>query len=266
MPIGLEEGYKTANAKDYLDQHLDMETAMLRLQLEHNETLKKFMHHTKLVAGQIGKILDGIPTDVTNSDGSLTTLVEKDDMDLLKKMSKQLDVFKLSDNTPELERDIYIYTLTHNLINAYELHNSGVNINDIFLQVITLGAVHGARAMAEMYWEYSVSDNITDLLDEHGHAWKFIDPNDEVKRISEEDNLTPTEARAKIMQRSIDALYDITSFKSDNPYTRYRSATLHSMIFLFSTAPIDVYEHDVFIKALKHYDPSRYPAETDDDA
>ena len=253
----VQESYKTANVKDYLDQHLDMETAILRLQLEHNETLEKFMHHTKLVAGQIGKILDGIPTYVTNPDGSLTTLIEKDDMDLLKKMSKQLDIFKLSDSTPELERDIYIYTFAHNVLNAYTVIYPFIPLNNTFLQVLSIQALQLGRAMAEMYWQHTTNDFIADLLGEHGYTWEFIDPNGEVEKVSEADGSTRAEARAKIMQRSINGMYDKTLYTSEN-YNRLTNSTWFSALLEFAGGGTNVYEIDVFIEGMKKHDPSRY--------
>ena len=254
---GLQEAYKNSSVVDYLDQHLDMETAMLRLQLEHNETLKKFMHHTKLVTDQLGTILSKIPNSITLQDGTVVPIVDKDDTDSLKTMLKQLSVFELTDRTPELERDLYIYAFSHNLINAYIVHNPLVHIHSLLLQILTLQSVQVARAMVELYWEHSPGSNAPDLFDEHGYIWKFIDPNNEVQKISEEDNLTPTQARAKIMQRTIDALYDPTIFESRDQNSTYKKERWFDVLFGYvgNTA---VEAEDIYIQGLEKWDPSRF--------
>ena len=255
--LGLTEGYINSDAQDWLDQHLDLETAMLRVQLDHNETLKKFMHHTKLVIGQLGMVLDGIPANIVLPDGTVVDLVAKAELDSLKSMAKQLSVFELSDITPELERDIYIYAFAHNFVTAHLGHAAPRQLGALYIQVLSLQSVQIAREMEKLYWENSIGTKAPDLLDEHGYIWKFIDPNNEVQKLTDAENITPVRARAKIMQRSIDALYDDTKFVRRDDNSRYREERWIDVLFGHITN-VPMHVEDIYIQGLEKWDPSRF--------
>ena len=268
MPQVLADVYLYEDTSQQIDKYLHIETAMLRVQLAETEALRKLIHHFKLVNSQVGKILDGVPTYVTNSDGSLTTLIEKDDLDLLKKMTKQLDVFELPNITPELERDIFVYTFAHNFSNKYaQVYKRAYRSYATKLFAAELG-VRSGGILALQYWKYVESATAVNLIDEPGYTWEFIDPNDEVTKISDEDNITEYQARSKIMQRVIDGLYDDEIISGTEIMEEFSPDGI---------AFLDLFENynytdkgqdyvknydEAFATALRKYDPSRFPTDS----
>ena len=248
--------YKRAHVEDYLDQHLDMETALIRSEIAEAKVLKKLIHHFKTVLSQTGKILDGIPPSITLKDGAVVNLLNPSDLANLKLMLKELSKFELPEYTPELERDLYVYAFTVNYINAWSSHNPLVRIAGPFRKALTDYGLGGARQIVDYYWKHEPTGLITDVIDEQGYTWKFIDPNNEVEKVMTADNLTAMQARAKIMQRSIDGMY-----KKDLMQTATPPGLWVTMISYIADEHEDIETYEPFHEGLKLYDPSRYPAE-----
>ena len=258
MPVSnpVSEAYRVAKLEEQIEQHLDMESSILWSELRESEVLRKVIHHFKLVSSQMGKILDNIPETITMSDNTVTILKNKDDLELLKKMLKQLDVFSLPDITPELERDMFIYVASQNWINAYDILNEHVDLSsglDVHFTV-TYGALIGRR-LAEMYWKFEPSEYAMDMIDNRGYDWVFIDPNNEVTKLGNEENLSPTQARAKIMQRCVDYLY--SKDEHDFGHIVPQRNTFNYILTSITTRP-EIRDTPEFIKAVKTFDPSRY--------
>ena len=259
--------YEHAVIQDYMDQHLDMETAILRVELEEAEVLRKVIHHLKLNMNQMASMLNKLPESVTQPDGTIASLVSSDDAETLRKTVKQLNILELPDITPELERDIFIYNVAHNYVNAFAKWRN-VALDSLFGQVFSVEGVKAARASAPLYWRYNRSEHVTDLIGEHGYSWTFIDPNNEVDKLREKENLSAPQARAKIMQRFIDLVSD----QAIAPHSRWENSPapfvrlLWVMIDRGSKGDLTEWpEGDDFYKLVAKADPSRYLIETEEE-
>ena len=257
--------YDYAEVQDMMDQHLDMETAMLRVELQESEAVRKLVHHLKLAINQISDMVGKLPEYVTKQDGSLETLVSSGDVETLNKVVKQLNVLELPDITPELERDIFVYVVAHNYVNSYAKWRN-VTIDSFFGQVLALHGVLVGRAVSQLYWKYNRSEHVVDLIGEHGYSWTFIDPNSEVAKLREEDNLTAQQARAKLMQRLIDLINDPTPY----PHSRWPDHPSPFVGYLWvltnrgARPGLEEFpEGDDLHKIIAKADPSRYLIETE---
>ena len=253
--------YDRAHTQDLMDQHLDIETALLRVSLIETEAIRKITHHFKLVAKQIEMILSDIPTSII-VDGTSIPIRDTNKTDALKNQIKQLTVLDLPDITPELERDISINVFAHNIVNANWVHfphlASIAETTPTYLAAVTQQAAAAARAVTEMYWKHVQGDQIVNLLGEQGYAWEFIDPNGEVEKVMEQDNLTAVQARAKIMQIGVDLLYDKTIYRREG--SSYVT-TWHTMVMSLGLAQHreNVLKDTNFLGTLGDKDPSRFP-------
>ena len=259
--------YDHAEVHDLMDQHLDLETAILRVELEEQEAMRKIVHHLKLNINQIALMLNKLPESVTQPDGTIASLVSSDDAETLKKTVKQLNILDLPDITPELERDIFIYTMAHNYVNAYAIWKD-ITIDSVFGQVLSWHGVLIARAVVSLYWKYNRSEHVTDLVGEHGYSWTFIDPNNEVAKLREEENLTAQQARAKLMQRFIDLINDPT----DVPHSRFPGVErpFIGLLWVLTNRGVkpgleEYPPGDDFHKIIAKADPSRYLIETEEE-
>ena len=258
MATNVSELYSKAHIEDYLDQHLDMETALVRHEIAEAHILKKLVHHFKLSLSQVGKIIDNIPETIAMPDSTVVTLIDKTDLDDLKTMLKELGKFELPEVTPELERDIFIYAFTHNYVNAWIMHNPlfAKRLVGALRKATIDDGLTMARIMVNFYWEYEAGDLVTDVIGEPGHRWNFIDPNGEVPKIMEADNLTAVQARARLMQRSIDGMYETDIMESMRPEER---TWVDIFYYVIDGRNLPLYKP--FHEGLRMYDPSRYASE-----
>ena len=169
-----------------------MEESLIVAELEEANAMQKLVNNLRIAIASISRILD--VATVKDKDKQAV----KENLKTLTKVKGNMKNLDFSNVTLELERDLFIWSLTQ------AVHHLNFNTDTVE------ESQAAARKIYDRYWYYCQGD----VLSANGvvtQTISFLDPNDEVGTLVEDKNITPQEARLEIMNRALAAVKNNTA-------------------------------------------------------